>query len=242
MNLKVQYTKDFSKFRKIKSNRNLKQGIINKIESSMIANGLMVEPIKVNEKWEVVDGQHRVYVAEKLGLGIYYIQVKGIGKKEMITMNSKGGMWNMNDFLSTYVKDENPNYIKIKKFMEEFPMFSITDTCVFLNGGNQTVKGDSFRDGCYVAGSLNTARELALEIMKLKTPFPQGYTRTTFVRTLLTVNRTTPNFSMTEFVKKSMIVPNEYFQIKGDRKGYKRMMEDIYNYHRRNSDKITIKV
>ena len=241
-NVRVQYTNNYSKFKKIHSNRSLKTGILNKIERSMIENGLMLDPIKVNEDWEVVDGQHRLHVSEKLGLGIYYIKIKGIGKKEMITQNSTGSMWNLKDFLGTYVKDGNPNYIKIQKFMYEFPMFSITDSCVFLNGGNQNIKGDTFRDGMYEAGSLNTARELALNVMKLKDVYPLGYTRTVFVRTLLSTNLRNKDFTMEEFVKKSKVVPNEYFQIKGDRKGYKRMIEDIYNYKRRSSDKISIKV
>ena len=241
-NVRVQYTDNYSKFKKIHSNRSLKTGILNKIEKSMVENGLMLDPIKVNEDWEVVDGQHRLHVSEKLGLGIYYIKVKGIGKKEMITQNSTGSMWNLRDFLGTYVKDGNPNYIKIQKFMYEFPMFSITDSCVFLNGGKQDIKGDTFRDGMYVAGSLNTARELAMDVMKLKDVYPLGYTRTVFVRTLLSTNLRNKDFTMEEFVKKSKVVPNEYFQIKGDRKGYKRMIEDIYNYKRRSSDKISIKV
>ena len=116
-NVRVQYTNNYSKFKKIHSNRSLKTGILNKIERSMIENGLMLDPIKVNEDWEVVDGQHRLHVSEKLGLGIYYIKIKGIGKKEMITQNSTGSMWNLKDFLGTYVKDGNPNYIKIQKFM-----------------------------------------------------------------------------------------------------------------------------
>ena len=242
MNLKVQYTKDYSKFVKVHSNRSLKSGILSNIEKSMIDIGLMVDPIKVNEKWEVIDGQHRLHVSEKLGLGIYYIKVKGIGKKEMITQNSTGSMWNLKDFLGTYVKENNPNYIKIQKFMYEFPMFSITDSCVFLNGGNQNIKGDTFRNGDYLAGSLHEAQELASYVMELKNVYPLGYTRTVFVRTLLSVNLNNPDFDMDEFVKKSKIVPNEYFQIKGDRKGYKRMIEDIYNYKRRNTDKITVKV
>ena len=241
-NVRVQYTNNYSKFKKIHSNRSLKTGILNKIERSMIENGLMLDPIKVNEDWEVVDGQHRLHMAQELGLGIYYIVLKGIGKKEMITQNSTGSMWNLRDFLGTYVKDGNPNYIKIQKFMYEFPMFSITDSCVFLNGGNQNIKGDTFRDGMYVAGSLNTARELAMNVMKLKDVYPLGYTRTVFVRTLLSTNLRNKDFTMEEFVKKSKVVPNEYFQIKGDRKGYKRMIEDIYNYKRRSSDKISIKV
>ena len=151
-------------------------------------------------------------------------------------------MWNLKDFLGTYVKENNPNYVKIQKFMYEFPMFSITDSCVFLNGGNQNIKGDTFRNGDYVAGSLHQAQELASYVMELKNVYPLGYTRTVFVRTLLSVNLNNPDFDMDEFVKKSKIVPNEYFQIKGDRKGYKRMIEDIYNYKRRNTDKITVKV
>ena len=241
-NVKVQYTKNYSKFKKVHSNRSLKTGILNKIKKSMVENGLMVDPIKVNEHGEVIDGQHRLHMAQELGLGIYFIVLKGIGKKEMITQNSTGSMWNLRDFLGTYVKDGNPNYIKIQKFMYEFPMFSITDSCVFLNGGNQNIKGDTFRDGMYVAGSLNTARELAMNVMKLKDVYPLGYTRTVFVRTLLSTNLRNKDFTMEEFVKKSKVVPNEYFQIKGDRKGYKRMIEDIYNYKRRSTDKISIKV
>jgi len=61
-NVRVQYTTNYSKFKKIHTNRDLKPGILNKIEKSMVENGLMLDPIKVNEDWEVVDGQHRLHV------------------------------------------------------------------------------------------------------------------------------------------------------------------------------------
>jgi hypothetical protein len=240
-NLRVHYTKDYSKFQKIDTNRVLDKSNFKKIERSMIENGLMVDPIKINEDWEIVDGQHRLAVSEKLGLGIYYIQVKGIGKKEMIVSNAVKKSWNMTNFLDHYVKEGRASYVKLKKFRDEFPMFSITDCVVFLSNGIQHWNGDMFRNGEFEAGSLNKAMELAEQVMKLKQVFPQGYKRGVFVRTLLSTNRQ-PDFVMEEFIKKSMIVPSEYFQIKGDRKGTKRMIEDIYNYKRRRSDKITIKV
>lgn len=239
---KVKYTTDYSKFQKIGTNRTLRKSNLKGIEKSMIENGLLVDPIKVNEKWEVVDGQHRLYLAQKLGLGIYYLQIKGIGKKEMIIMNSDLEAWKTQNFLEHYVAEKLNSYIKLKKFRDEYPMFSLTDSCVFLADGLQGWKGDKFRKGEFVAGSLRKARELAEEIVKLKRVFPKGYKRGVFVRTLLQVNRSQPNFSLEDFVRKAMIVPTEYFQIQGDRKGTKRMIEDIYNYKRRGSDKIMIKV
>ena len=48
-------------------------------------------------------------------------------------------------------------------------------------------------------------------------------------------------FNTDEFIKKSEIVPH-FFKICGNHSDYVRMIEDIYNFKRRNDKKIFIRV
>ena len=94
-------------------------------------------------------------------------------------------------------------------------------------------------------------------ILSLEPFAPDIYYRTVFVRTMLSVLAKYSNvdhllnpkkyvvkksdFVMSEFVKKAEIVPH-YFKLCGNKAGYSRMIEDIYNFKRRNDKKIFIRV
>jgi len=73
----VQTTMDYSMFKPIDGNRNKNELHIARLKTSMALNYLFTVII-VNEKYEIIDGQHRFECIKDLGLPLYYIMCKGL--------------------------------------------------------------------------------------------------------------------------------------------------------------------
>ena len=66
---KILSTYEYDKFKKIKGNRKINFKNLGKIINSMSKKQLVI-PILVNEKFEVIDGQHRLQACIELGLPV----------------------------------------------------------------------------------------------------------------------------------------------------------------------------
>lgn len=107
----VHETKDYDKFKILKGNRSINQRNYTKIVASVKEKQLQI-PILVNEKMEIIDGQHRFRAWKELNMPIYYIVVKGYGIEEVKRANAVGAVWTKADFMNTYVEEGNRNYIE----------------------------------------------------------------------------------------------------------------------------------
>lgn len=110
---KILSTYEYDKFKKIKGNRKINFKNLGKIINSMSKKQLVI-PILVNEKYEVIDGQHRLQSCIELGLPVYYYMIAGYGDNEVITTNLNQENWSKPQFLDYYIEHENENYIRFK--------------------------------------------------------------------------------------------------------------------------------
>lgn len=83
----VYVTKDYSIFKRLVGNRDIPESRISKIVESIQTIGWVHNPIIVNEKMEVIDGQGRLTALQRLKMPIEYIIAEGAGNKECIYMN-----------------------------------------------------------------------------------------------------------------------------------------------------------
>ena len=87
MELKVMETMDYSLFSKFNGNRDVNKLHVNRIAKSM-SEQFLIKPIDVNEKHEVIDGQHRLEACKETGNPLYYIVQKGWGLQEAHRLNA----------------------------------------------------------------------------------------------------------------------------------------------------------
>ena len=93
--------KDFSKFKILARNRDTSKSQVNKLIGSLQEPRGQVEPITINEKWEVINGQHRLEAAEDGGLDhVIVIMSYGATIEDVIVMNTTQKKWNFWDFLN----------------------------------------------------------------------------------------------------------------------------------------------
>lgn len=81
-------TSDYTVFKKLLGNRVVLEQRKNTIKNSIIENGYVRNPIVVNEKMEIIDGQGRFEALKELKLPIEYVIAYGAGQKECIALNA----------------------------------------------------------------------------------------------------------------------------------------------------------
>jgi hypothetical protein len=124
-------TTDYAKFKTLFSNRQInRQHFINLLESIASKNLLFLSPIIVNEKMEVIDGQHRLLAAENLGLEIFYIQSKGLDMGDVQLLNTNVKPWSMRDYVESYIAQGNKHYIYLTNFARQYGLSLTTASAV----------------------------------------------------------------------------------------------------------------
>jgi hypothetical protein len=235
----IQTTYDYSKFKLIKGNRNLDQLHLRKIMMSMKDNPLLAL-VLVNDKMEIIDGQHRFFASKELKMPINYVIAYGYGVKEVQILNVNGKNWKKNDFLKGFVKEGVHDYVVFDNFQKEFPSLNFS-TCLKLLSGlkkGQTTKslGDGlktvskfFEEGKFVVHNLEESKRKAHMILDYKQFFPK-FNDNSFIITLLSLFEH-ENYNHKEMINKLRLQPTGLMVCKTQEQ-YILLLESLYNYHR----------
>lgn len=118
---RVYETTEYAGFQKLKGNRALHPRNLIRLEQSISKNNLLAQnPIMVNKDLEIIDGQHRLAAAQELNVPIYYMIV-GEGSLETAQdLNANARMWYLTDYLESFVQMGKPEYINLKKILDEY--------------------------------------------------------------------------------------------------------------------------
>jgi hypothetical protein len=236
-------TTNYGQFKRIIGNRPEDERHIRRLMISYQEEYL--EPIiTVNEKKEIIDGQHRLEAAQRLGLPIWYREMPGWGLREIQRSNSINSTWNTRNFLHSYCELGIKPYQQFKQFIGEYPDFGIKSAECIVTGftskapnsktmivnGKKSIKNNPFRSGELQISNLEEAYGRAAEIMKYK-PLYDGYNKLTFVRTMvgLLKNR---HFNNDVMIHKLSLQPRALIHCRTVDQ-YKVLMEEIYNYKNR---------
>lgn len=114
----IYVTDDYEKFKRLDGNRDVKN--LKRILDSINTVGYVLSPILVNEKFEIIDGQHRLEALKKLGLPVYYIIQPGIGEEECKHLNTGQTNWTTADYISNGAEKGVPDYLRLASLLSEF--------------------------------------------------------------------------------------------------------------------------
>lgn len=224
----VHTTTDYFLFKSIEGNRNKNLMHINRLKRSMADNYLFTVII-VNENYEIIDGQHRFDVIKELKLPLHYIMCNGYGLNEVHILNQNSKTWNADDYATGYCNLGYDDYIKYIAFKEKYNL-GHNEAMSLLSGVPNKIDIELFYRGDFKIKSLKNAEDIIEKIMMIE-PYYAGVRRRAFIYTMMSLFKN-PNFEFTEFLQKLKIQPTA-LQDCTNVTNYKVLIEEIYNYRRR---------
>ena len=150
-------TKDYDMFKWVKGNRKPNKKNYSKLVKSMKEEQLII-PICVNEKFEIIDGQHRFSACKDLELPVYYYVVSNYGIEQVKRANIVSSNWRKEDYLHMFLEENNEVYREFNSILESYDITISSLLKVFaiiqnknaaaisydLENGNLTLDGKSF--------------------------------------------------------------------------------------------------
>lgn len=122
---KITSTRDYRLFKRSDDNRVLDLKKHKKLEQSMKHYGfLSCFPIVCSRNGDkhliVKDGQHRLAIAETLGLPVHYVEVGASEDFDIAKVNCTSKVWNTKDYALKYAANGHPDYLEGLEFVERY--------------------------------------------------------------------------------------------------------------------------
>lgn len=158
----------YSMFRFDPQNRPINEDHLAKLHDSVVRKNLLREfPILVDENFTIIDGQHRLRVAESLGVPIYYIVSSKVSMDDIVMTTDNVSKWENSDYLHRWCAKGKADYLSLKAFWDKYryhdgKKFLTLNQCLNLcHYGDRIGMNRAFRDGGYVCNDLQYAERVA---------------------------------------------------------------------------------
>ena len=179
-------TTDYDRFKFLEGNRKLRQNNLEKMRQSMIEEQLII-PICVNEKFEIIDGQHRFTICKELGKPVYYYIQEGYGLDQVERANRSNTNWQLNDFLQSFALKGNSYYVIIGDIVDTYNVLASDVVKVIAKCTGQTtlhVTQDFKEEKIIVTDEMQDKLLQFFEALTLFEEFPL-YNKTKFISSFL---------------------------------------------------------
>lgn len=143
-------TRNYDLFKFIDGNRDIDHS--KRVESSISEVGMLYCPILVNEKYEIIDGQHRFEACKNLNLPILFTVQNGIGISEVRKMNSVSKNWKSKNYIHSYAHgdESTQDYKYLEILTQKYPAFTEKTICMAIDGNAGRNHAAKIKDGTYV--------------------------------------------------------------------------------------------
>jgi len=215
----------------MKGNRNVNPMNLKRISESMKKNCLF-SPILVNDKMEIIDGQHRLLALKEQKKEVYFIIVPNYSVNEVHILNTNSSNWKKEDYLLGYVDMGLRPYIQFKQLWDEFSNFGIK-TCLAIISYHNSDKYNpqkSFESGNLTPFDLQSSINTAKKISDFK-KFYEGYTKPSFAIAIMQCLKN-DFYEHSVMMAKLSRLPKQITD-QTNAKNYLFQLEEIYNYKNR---------
>lgn len=235
----IQRTNDYDKFSFLSNNRDASRAHIEALKRAFQDYGNLTEsqPVLVNERLQIIDGQHRFIAAQELGSPIFYTTVPGLGIQEARQMNILHKNWTTDDYAESYAKGGNMQYIKYLELKEEFG-FSHSVLISYAKEGR--VKGvfADFRNGTFVIDDLEATRQRLSMLADVTAIIGATLADKIFAMAFRRAMQS-PHYDHVRMLKKLAELQTEFKSFSKQTDAL-RQLEDIYNYRYTESNRVRL--
>ena len=213
-------TNNYSQFSFFKDNRVVNRAHVkNLIESIEELGYIKGKPIIINDKFQIIDGQHRFLACQELDLPIIYEFQEVVDyHKTMITLNKSQSNWNLGDYVNLHAKQLIECYVRLLQF-EDKHKFGISNSiaiCFGPRSGTQIRNGYSF--------PLNRKREEIAKFLYECKPYLSYWKTSKFITAVCEVFRRCEKADIVKLQSKSMA-----FKQQANTTDYIQLFENIIN-------------
>lgn len=234
-----QVTTNYAQFTLLETNRERSRGHIEALKRAWVEGGNLtkVDPIKVNENLEVIDGQHRLTAAEELGEPVYFTVNPGLSIQDARQMNILHRTWYTDDYAGSYSRDGNQNYIKYLELKEMYG-FSHSIMVLYINGLQTKGQHKDFREGTFVIDNEKQALKRLDELSAIVDVVGDIAKTRAFALAYLKV-RAVDGFDFKQMIRKFEIFGGGIKSFNG-LEDNQRQLEDIYNYKQTETNRLRL--
>lgn len=127
-------TTDYDQFVQLLGNRPVDETHVKRLMRKIEREGNLTpeHPIQVNEKREVIDGQHRLEALKRLGMPVYFEERHGLNIDNVASLNTGNKNWTWQDYAQHWASRGNTNYVKFLEAAGIEPRFQVL--MVYLTG------------------------------------------------------------------------------------------------------------
>lgn len=235
----IKKTKDYSKFQKLKGNREPDVTHIRRLMKSITANNMLAtNPIIVTKDFYVIDGQHRLSAAQQLDIDIYYaVSEEDLNLRDVVLLNDTNKRWLLEDFVDSYIKLGYEEYQTWKQFAKKYSL-RLTTAATLLSMERESTVLPSYKSKLAKSGDFEIKDiDYSIEFVeKLKQVEPYCYTTTVFqnrefVRSVFSVING-EKYSWDDLIKYLSEYP-EKLRKQYSRVDYLRQWEDVVKFSTR---------
>lgn len=205
MKKSIRVTKNYDQFTsQVKGNRPINIGHLEKMIKIM-KDDYIPNPIIVNSKLEVMDGQHRLEACKHHQLPVYYIVTDDWEIKQIQTINSVVRKWTLADYVHSFKALENKlagPYTQLDWYTKKYGLPLECSIMILHNNGNYINKDvlDQFKKGNLQINDLKWATSFGNFLLKVK-PFFKYYNSRGFIHAVLQMDKD-HRFSRPVFLKR----------------------------------------
>ena len=226
----LQTSKNYDQFSFLIANRSTSRSHINNLKKAIADHPeiLEVQPILVNDKYQIIDGQHRFQAAIELDMPIVYTVVPGIGIEVARAMNVLQRKWEPADFAKSYAIDGNEHYKTYLKFREEYEELPHGIILLYLAGRQFHGINANFKKGYFEVDDEDAAHDYLSKLLVIQDMVQIPITKP-FAAALLRMFKNS-EFDFGLFKDKLAKVGNLVLRRSTTVEDYLRMLEEIYNH------------
>lgn len=186
----IQSTTDYDKFKLLDANRVISKDHVQNLIVSFEAHPELVasQPIIVNDKFEVVDGQHRLEACKALGIPVTYVVAASASITEAQLLNAMQRQWKISDFLYSYARSGNKAYQEVERLLAEYPM-NLSALLNVIATGDTNKTNRMFKAGKFDFNLADAEERLNTHVRYLDVVRPEIWRSQPFHRALLYLSK-----------------------------------------------------
>lgn len=229
---KLTWTKNYDLFTHSNDNRPVNLATRSDLVASMQEYGFIpaypIHCIRHKSKLLVRDGQHRLAVAQKLGLAVPYVVCDDDAPISRINNTQK--KWTPRNYAESFAQQGKTEYQELLRFVDAhgIPVFLAVDILADNTGSQNRIR---FQSGEFKIKSFEKASRIARLFARIGCLSPR--IKTSYFADALSAICNLPDLDDNRLVAGAERRPEVLIRY-GSRDGYLTMLEDIYNFGRQN--------